>query len=241
MSIGTRIKERREELGITQVELAEKLGVTKGAVGNYETDRGSPKASMLYKVFDVLDCDANYIFQDERKPSNAAVTSEEVEHIKKYRALDKHGRRAVDAIISIEAERTETPTLKKVIPLFGASFAAGVPEPDFGNMWTDYEVPAESSADFAIRVTGERMEPYLHDGDIALGTKRQPADGDVAALMLDGCFLVKQVCQDNTGRVYLFSLNRSHKDIIVSAEQNLMSIGTILMPKRLPLPKDMNV
>ena len=65
MSIGTRIKERREALGITQVQLAEKLGVSKGAIGNYETDANSPKASILYKVFEVLECDANYLFQDE--------------------------------------------------------------------------------------------------------------------------------------------------------------------------------
>lgn len=64
MSIGSRIKERREELGITQTQLAELLGVSKGAVGNYETDANSPKASIMYKVFDVLKCDANYIFQD---------------------------------------------------------------------------------------------------------------------------------------------------------------------------------
>ena len=38
MSIGSRIKERREELGITQIQLAEQLGLTKGAIGNYETD-----------------------------------------------------------------------------------------------------------------------------------------------------------------------------------------------------------
>ena len=42
MSIGTRMKERREELGITQTKLAEMIGVTKGAVGNYETDANSP-------------------------------------------------------------------------------------------------------------------------------------------------------------------------------------------------------
>ena len=62
MSIGERIKERREELGITQIQLAELIGVTKGAIGNYETDANSPKASIMYKVFEALQCDANYIF-----------------------------------------------------------------------------------------------------------------------------------------------------------------------------------
>ena len=65
MSIGSRIKERREELGITQIELATRLGVSKGAIGNYETDANSPKASIMYKIFDILQCDANYLYQDE--------------------------------------------------------------------------------------------------------------------------------------------------------------------------------
>ena len=65
MSIGSRIKERREELGITQVELASRLGVSKGAIGNYETDANSPRASVMYKIFEILNCDANYLYQDE--------------------------------------------------------------------------------------------------------------------------------------------------------------------------------
>lgn len=65
--IFSRIKERREQLGMTQPQLADALGVSKGAIGNYETDANSPKASILYKVFDVLQCDANYIFQDKVK------------------------------------------------------------------------------------------------------------------------------------------------------------------------------
>lgn len=65
MSIGSRIKERREELGITQTELAKRLGVSKGAIGNYETDANSPRASTMYKIFEILQCDANYLYQDE--------------------------------------------------------------------------------------------------------------------------------------------------------------------------------
>ncbi len=34
MSFGTRLKEKREALGITQPQLAEMSGVSKGAIGN---------------------------------------------------------------------------------------------------------------------------------------------------------------------------------------------------------------
>lgn len=36
MSVGSRIKEKREELRITQQELADKINCTKAAISNYE-------------------------------------------------------------------------------------------------------------------------------------------------------------------------------------------------------------
>ena len=108
MSFGSRLKERREQLGITQIQLAEKLGVSKGAIGNYETDLNSPKATILYKVFEVLNCDANYLFQDEMNESpedNDARYEAYKWLIDKYISLDNYGRKAVDAILEIECER----------------------------------------------------------------------------------------------------------------------------------------
>lgn len=97
MSFGERLKQRRKELGITQVQLAEKLNVTKGAVGNYESGISSPKAEILYKVFGVLQCDANFLFQDEmqtlqKKEAPASDDAEvEANAIKLYEALISSG------------------------------------------------------------------------------------------------------------------------------------------------------
>ncbi len=63
MSIGKRIKQRREELGMSQEELAKALGVTKGAIGNYEVDLGAPKATNITKLMAVLQTDANFLFE----------------------------------------------------------------------------------------------------------------------------------------------------------------------------------
>lgn len=65
MSFGTRLRERREALHLKQSELGKLLGITGSAIGNYENGVSSPKADILYRVFDVLECDANYLFQDE--------------------------------------------------------------------------------------------------------------------------------------------------------------------------------
>lgn len=103
MSFGERFKKRREELGLTQIEVAEKLGITKGAVGNYETEFSSPKADILFKVFDVLQCDANYLFQDEMAATKQLSDSESdidcLEYAKKYQLLNEAGRAKSDAYI----------------------------------------------------------------------------------------------------------------------------------------------
>lgn len=93
MSIGSRMKERREELGMTQTQLAEIIGVTKGAVGNYETDANSPKASIMYKVFSALQCDANYLYQDEMsEPESSMLPQKERSILKLFRLLNEEGQ-----------------------------------------------------------------------------------------------------------------------------------------------------
>ena len=65
MSIGSRIKERRKALNLTQTSLAEKLHITKGAIANYENSVSIPKPDVMLKLFNVLECDANYLYQDD--------------------------------------------------------------------------------------------------------------------------------------------------------------------------------
>nr|WP_301913086.1 helix-turn-helix transcriptional regulator [uncultured Blautia sp.] len=109
MSFGSRLKEKREALNITQPQLAEMLGVSKGAIGNWETDVNSPRATLLYDLFDILHCDANFLFQDEMrklKYKDQATPSEFESIIKKYRDLDNHGKEMVDFTLEKEWERS---------------------------------------------------------------------------------------------------------------------------------------
>lgn len=109
MGLSNRLKERREQLKLTQSEVASLLGITPGAVGNYENGVSTPKADILFKVFDALKCDANYLFQDEmneRSQEDSATPLEMENIIKKYRALDEHGKEMVDFTLTKEWERS---------------------------------------------------------------------------------------------------------------------------------------
>jgi len=106
MSIGTRIKDARIAKKLTQPQLAELIGISKGAIGNYEADKSSPKDDILYKLIKVLGVDANYIFQDEVELTKSSVLSRgEDDLIKKYRALDEHGIEIVDMVLNSEYNR----------------------------------------------------------------------------------------------------------------------------------------
>ncbi len=108
MGIGKRIKEARNNLNYTQEELARLVGVTKGAIANYENDTSHPKESIMYKLIEVLSVDANYLFQDVVNISRETndITSAEYDHIKKYRGLDSHGIEMVDFTLNKEWERS---------------------------------------------------------------------------------------------------------------------------------------
>lgn len=62
MNIGENIRKRREELGMSQLDLAKMIGVTQGSIGNYESGVSNPKMELLPKIFEALNIDANYLF-----------------------------------------------------------------------------------------------------------------------------------------------------------------------------------
>ena len=107
MSFGSRLRDKRNELNITQPQLAKMLGVSQSAVGSWETDVNSPRATILYDLFGILHCDANYLFQDETRElyKNEASPEEFENIIKKYRFLDDFGRETIDIALDRETER----------------------------------------------------------------------------------------------------------------------------------------
>ncbi len=245
MEIGERITGYRRQAGMTIEELSRRAGVSKGTLNKIISgETKSPTMAVMSALARAL----GRSLADFDDGGARELSEEAMEAARDYEALDGHGRRVVRAVMGEEKRRMEIRELNggkrpmKIVPLLGNSFAAGRGDPDFGNPWEDHEVPADSGADFAVRINGNSMEPYLPDGSIALGKKRAPRDGEVAAMLLDGEFLCKQVCQDMAGNLYLFSLNRDRRDADVTirhdTERSLTCFGTIIMEK-VPLPAEM--
>nr|DAP89192.1 MAG TPA: helix-turn-helix domain protein [Caudoviricetes sp.] len=108
VSVGSRIKELRENKNISRNELANSVGVTVGAISNYENEVSSPKEPILFKIMEVLNCDANYLFQDaiEMPNMNNSVSIQEFHLVEKYRELDEDGKQLIDTVLDFEFKRS---------------------------------------------------------------------------------------------------------------------------------------
>lgn len=229
MGIGKRIKEARNALNMTQEELAKLLGVTKGAVANYENETSHPKEPIMYKMFDALQVDANYLFQDVvniLKRSND-VTFAEFEHIKQYRNLDDHGRELVDLVLDKETERCTTVIKELPVALRIYTYMRKIASAGNGFYFDDIptetiEAPYMEGADFIIGVSGDSMEPTYNDGDLVYVEKRQIIHpGEIGIFMIHNECYIKEATEEG-----LKSHNLKYK--IIPGDESIQCIGKVL-------------
>lgn len=225
----------RKARGYTMKQLGELIGVSESAVGMYETGKRKPSYEVLLQMAEALDCSIVDLVGD-RVETDLGFSAYERMLIEKYRTLDEIGKRAVNAVLNVEAERNSAVVeaeKTKIIPLFPA--AAGAGEPVDGAVFDNWEVPENSKAQFAVKISGDSMEPVLHDGEIVLCERRRPQIGELAVIMVNGFLLVKQYIADSFGNIYLRSINRRRKDldydILASGNDTAVGYGTVIHDK----------
>lgn len=116
--LAERLKQLRSEKGMTQVQLAQMLGVSKGTVAMWETSKRKPSFEILSKLSDIFDRRMDYILGYSDDASSPQPSEEELdqlgswaaedsmrETIMQYLRLDEYGKQAVEAIIRAEFER----------------------------------------------------------------------------------------------------------------------------------------
>lgn len=243
--IGSVLKGLLAQRGMSVSELSRRAGVPSQTLYSL-IKRDSMKADfdVLLKVSRALEVPVSE-FYGGTEPSEH-LSAEERGLVSRYRRLDEHGRRLMSLVADAELERLSAPDTEpepkrvKVIPLYYTPAAAGYASPALGEDYEDYEVPAGSKADFAARIQGDSMEPWIADGGVVLVRRGSVETGDVGLFFVDGDMKCKQYCRDNYGNTYLFSLNRARADadvtIPASSGITLCCFGRVLLERRPPLP-----
>ena len=199
MGFGEQLKLRREELGISRAELALRLGVSVSAISNYENGLSFPKEEIMLRLFDGLDTDPNSLFRDSFRGGDRVLSRSERQLLERYRGLSPLGKETVRSVVETlcayrdEVEEGHAAKEPKVIPLYRSPAAAGYAAPVFGEDF-DYITVTEEippAAEFAVRIQGDSMAPYIEDGSVAYVNRDPLQTGDVGIFFVDGDMFCK--------------------------------------------------
>lgn len=107
MSIGTKIRDARLAMNLTQDELAKRIGVSKNAISNYENGVSTPKVELLCAIMKNLHVDANYIYDvSDSSRSLIPLSPHERQVLISYRAHPE-AQPFVDKLLGVEAVADE--------------------------------------------------------------------------------------------------------------------------------------
>lgn len=225
MNIVQNISKIAKNKGITLTEIERKCGFSKSSMRKWSEN--IPSMEKIIKVADLLNVSLDYIvFGDEREEALTQLDGEERELLSNYRKssiIDK-ARIQERALVSAEhakAERAPTYAIK----LFSVSVSAGT------GIYVDYtdsekiEIREDpEGADYAVRVSGDSMEPVYHNGDIVLVELAQTVQlGEIGIFNLNGQAYIKKL-----GKNKLLSLNPEYPPIEYSLGDNCVCQGRVI-------------
>lgn len=184
------------------------------------------------------------------KKAPSDLSEEAMKVAKDYGALDQPGKNVVRVVIVEEGKRVKAekarrkvaalqPQERRYIPRYFTPAAAGMTSPaegqDFDLIEAGNDVPW--NADFAVKISGESMEPYIMDGSTVYVNREPLENGDVGIFYIDGDMICKQYYKDENGNTHLLSLNRAWRsaDRYISAldtDTITMYYGRVILPRK---------
>jgi repressor LexA len=195
-NFGSILKNLRLSRNITQGELAAKLGISRSAVGMYETGGREPDFEMMEAIADIFNVDMDYLMgrsQVERKHPITPPNSEIPPGFQPMPEMD-------------------------IVPLVGR-IACGTPITAEENIERMVCVPSKWHATFTLTCEGTSMEPRIHDGDlVAIRSQPTVENGEVAAVRIDGEATLKRVYL-HQGFIELRAENPAFESIILAKEE----------------------
>ncbi len=237
MSIGKIIRDRREELGLTQDELAPRAGISKPYLSNIETGRvkNPPTDGVLRSLERVMGFKPGQLTRLahlERTPLDVRQRHEQLQaQLGKLRGalgeLIRRAPRTADGELDVnglaellpDADPSSEPTAGAFVPVIN-NVTAGYPQ-----QFTDLDYPTSVAEDyvrvpdlhdaqaFAARVVGDSMSPDFSEGDIVVFSPNaalRSGEDCFVRFAEDASTTFKRVYQDDAETVRLQPLNSKY-------------------------------
>ncbi len=188
-----KLKELRENKGMSQAEFAADFGVTQSAVGNWESGSRKPNIDKIRKIAAYFNVPISVLIDDEgNRSKNESVHSAGVR-------IPVYGN--VAAGIPIEA-----------IDNFDST------NPDD---WEEIDQHTAANGEyFALRIKGESMEPKISSGDIVIVRKQEDVEnGDIAIVCVNSDEATCKKIKKTPEGIMLISLNPAYEPMFFTKKQ----------------------
>ena len=213
---GTKLKQKREELGMKQSEIARLLDINRSSYFSWEKGRTVPNKANLKKISEILGVTEEFFYEEEismlYKQLNPTNQTKAMNYVKDL--VDKQSNIIAMPIFPY-----------RVYESLSAGIGATVyDDKSFDTVYFDKEL----AHDFASWISGDSMEPTYHNGSVALISETGfDYDGAVYAVVCNSQTYIKRVYREEKG-LRLVSINKSYKDKFVSYNDNPHIIGKIV-------------
>lgn len=249
MNTGARIKQARLAAGLTQKELADRVGVKFAAIHKYESGLVvNLKRETVTALARTLGVKESWLLclEDELRAADPPETRRDIDPI--YEALNEAGRRELcrygrwlTGVAEYQAEDAlpQITTIRHYLVPAAAGYASPIEGEDYEEIPLPEGAPAE--ADFCINLQGDSMEPWLRDGELVFVKRGAPIqEFEPGIFFVDGDVFCKQWCSDYAGTLHLLSANPRRRDANIAiprdSGRSCVYFGKVLTRQRLPRP-----
>ena len=232
MSLNEFINKRRKELNMSIDDLVAESGIPKGTLSKITAGiNTNPTLSTVETLCKALKCSINDAVGYDSETDS--FSSSELKMIKKYRALDEHGKKIVDFILdeeykhSSEEQNEVYQTNCLVLTMYEDAVSAGTGEYLNDGRCVEVtvdETPLTERADFILRISGDSMEPTYHDGDKVLVESTTELNvGEIGIFILNGQGYIKEYSPEG-----LVSHNKKYGIIRIGENDRCEVIGKVI-------------
>lgn len=107
-SIGTRIKQRRNDLGLTQTQIKQETGISTGNMSEIENGLKLPSTPALISLSNILDCSIDWILKGESLNRETESDQRERRLLYGFRNLSEENKEELMEILEIKLRKSVT-------------------------------------------------------------------------------------------------------------------------------------
>ena len=220
MTLGEKVRLKREELGLSQEELAEKMNYkSKTSIHKIEQDITDLPLSKVKELANVLKTTSAYLMGwDTEESKTYFEVSENHSEYTTNRKSDKSNFN----IDTINTDYMMVPLYESISAGYGASAS------EFIEIIPVFGLKKNGTTYFAVKVKGDSMEPKIPNGSTIIIKKDiQIENGEIGAFNLNDENFVKQkkLVKD---KLILHSFNLAYEDKVVNKFDDFKEYGKVV-------------